>query len=95
MRRPRARRRIDWPWRPQPGIAHVWCVAGPVCEDVVPRDVGITDGLLAWAEQYHHDETCALCLTLVYVFFGSEAFQNALRTRRGFTPEYDDDYDDD
>jgi hypothetical protein len=92
MRRAPARGRLDCPWRPRPGIAHVWCVVGPVCEEIVPRDAGITEGLLASTEQCQA-ETCPLCLALVYVFFGAEAFQNALRTRRGLTPEYDDDYD--
>lgn len=88
----RSSRRLDRPWRPRPGIAHVWCSAGPVCEELVPRAVGVTEGLLVSVEECQA-ETCPLCLALVYVLFGAEAFQNALRTRRGLTPEYGGDHD--
>lgn len=67
-------------------------MAGPICEEIVPRDVGITEGLLLHAGQ-HHADTCSCCLALVYELFGVEALRNALRTRRGLTPEYDDDHD--
>ncbi len=88
----RSSRHLDRPWRPQPGIAHGWCSAGPVCEEIVPRDAGITDGMLAqFDDQRRERKTCPLCLALVYAFFGAEALHNAIRTRHGAAPEYDDD----
>jgi hypothetical protein len=47
--------------------------------------------LAMFDEQRTERKTCPLCLALVHDFFGVEALHNAIRTRHGRAPEYEDD----
>ncbi len=76
-----ARPRLDQPWRPQSGIAHIWCGPGPVCEGAVARDCGATEGLLAYFAQ--RPETCPMCLCVIREFFGRRGVAVALALRKG------------